>query len=175
MRCRLEQTTLALACGAAPTLHPPTLWPVSGTANSGGPSHRRVTEGLQNHTRWRRRLGETFGRASRRGQETLADREGDAPAEPPVWIQNPKNRCVGKRLVNVGPLPIGAFLSGVCALAARPEPRPPEYRPQPKQKEPRIEHRRNTDLSRRVFTEGNKGNEGERANLRFLCFLLLIR
>src|SRR5579871_3739959 len=47
--------------------------------------------------------------------------------------------------------------------------------PQQKQKEPRIEHRRNTDLSRRVFTEGNKGNEGEPASLRFLCFLLLIR
>ena len=99
-----------------------------------------------------------------------------------MWIQNPKNRCVGKLLADVHCGPAERLVFGESALAARPEPRPPErrarppeHRLQPKQKGPRIEHRRSTDSSRRVFTEGNKGNEGERANLRFLCFLLLIR
>ena len=77
---------------------------------SGGPSHRHVTEGLQNRMSYKRRPGRPAVAPSA-GQETRADREareGDAPAEPPVWIQNPKNRCVGKLLADVQLRPSGA-------------------------------------------------------------------
>ena len=60
---------------------------------------------------------------SRESQESR-DREGDAPAEPPVWIQNPKTVPLGNYWPRSSCGPAERIFSGVCVLAARRERRP---------------------------------------------------